>query len=126
MDLDKGGFYSGDQVVTSPTITLRKGDKFTASLRWTRTDIDLPQGDFITNLSSVRLNYNFSRFVYVNSLIQYNDRIDQWSTNVRFSWLNTAGTGLFIVYNDTEGLERIGPINRAFIIKYTRQFDVLR
>jgi hypothetical protein len=37
-----------------------------------------------------------------------------------------AGSGLFIVYNATQALEGLGPINRTFIIKYSRQFDVLR
>lgn len=41
-------------------------------------------------------------------------------------WLQTAGTGLFVVYNDTESLEGIGPINGAFIVKYVQQFDLHR
>jgi hypothetical protein len=32
--------------------------------------------------------------------------------NLRFHWLQTAGTGLFVVYNDTEGLNGIGPADR--------------
>ena len=45
---------------------------------------------------------------------------------MRFHLLETAGTGLFVVYNNTESLEGLGPINRAFIVKYVRQFDLLR
>jgi hypothetical protein len=30
------------------------------------------------------------------------------------------------VYNDTEALNGLGPINRAFIIKYSHMFDLLR
>ncbi len=55
-----------------------------------------------------------------------NDRTRRWSTNLRFSWLQTAGTGLFLVYNDTEGFNGLGPLNRAFILKYSRQVDLLR
>jgi hypothetical protein len=74
------------------------------------------------------VSYNFTPLIYLQALVQYNDRADVWSSNIRFSWLNTAGTGLFIVYNDTEGLGDllIGPQNRAFIVKYTHQFDILR
>ena len=39
--------------------------------------------------------------------------------------VETAGTGLFVVYNNTESLEGLGPINRVFIVKYVRQFDLL-
>ncbi|MBI4485567.1 MAG: hypothetical protein HY655_06100 [Acidobacteria bacterium] len=45
---------------------------------------------------------------------------------LRFHALETAGTGLFVVYNDTESLNGLGPLNRAFIIKYARQFDILK
>jgi len=63
--------------------------------------------------------------VFVQSLLQYNDRTSRWSTNLRFHWLETGGTGLFLVYNDTESLNGLGPTNRAFIVKYAKQFDIL-
>ena len=94
----------------------------------TYNDIDLLEGSFVTNLGQFKVSYNFTPLIYLQALVQYNDRIDAWSSNVRFSWLNTAGTGLFVVYNDTEGLGDllIGPQNRSLIVKYTHQFDVLR
>jgi hypothetical protein len=64
--------------------------------------------------------------VFVQSLVQYNDRTRRWSGNFRFHMLETAGTGLFVVFNNTESLDGFGPINRAFIVKYVRQFDILR
>ena len=54
------------------------------------------------------------------------DRTRRWSTNLRFNWQRTAATGLYLVYNDTEALEGLGPVSRAFIIKYSHMFDVLR
>ena len=86
----------------------------------------LPEGSFRTNLGNMRVTYNFTPSVFVQSLIQYNDRTNRWSTNLRFHVLETAGTGLFVVYNDTETLNGFGPINRAFMVKYIRQFDLLR
>jgi hypothetical protein len=74
----------------------------------------------------MRVTYNFTPSVFLQSLVQYNDRTERWSTNLRFHVLETAGTGLFVVYNNTESLEGLGPINRAFIVKYVRQFDLLR
>jgi hypothetical protein len=50
----------------------------------------------------MRILYNFTPSVFVQSLIQYNDRTHRWSTNLRFHVLETVGTGLFVVYNDTE------------------------
>ena len=120
-----GGFLSGHQNSIAPVLTVRQGAKLVTSLTWSRNDIHLPQGAFVTNLGNLRVAYNFSTLLSVQSLIQYNDRTNRWSTNLRFSWLDTASTGLFLVYNDTEGLNGLGPVDRSFIIKYSRQFDVL-
>ena len=62
---------------------------------------------------------------HLQSLVQYNDQVDQWSTNMRFGWLGTAGTGLFLVFNTQEGVDDLsGPLNRSVILKYSRQFNV--
>ncbi len=126
--LDYGGFLSGHQSTVATTVGYRYRSQFITSMNWVHSDIDLAEGSFITDLAQFRFTYNFTPFINIQSLIQYNRSIDNWSTNVRFSWLNTGGTGLFIVYNDTEGLGELllGPQNRTFIVKYTRQFDILR
>ena len=120
-----GGFLSGNQVSLSPTLTIRRGGRLTSSLRWTRNDIDLPQGSFVTNLATARLTYNFSTLINASTLVQYNDRTHRWSTNLRFNWLRTAASGLYVVYNDTEALSGLGPVSRAFVVKYGHVFDVL-
>ncbi len=121
-----GRLLTGDQQSHNLSATIRRGGTFALAAAWNIRDIDLPQGAFRTNLGNMRVTYNFTPSVFVQSLIQFNDRSDRWSTNLRFHWLQTAGTGLFVVYNDTESLEGLGPVNRAFIVKYVQQFDLLR
>jgi hypothetical protein len=123
---DVGNFLTGRQNSPTVQLTLRDGGRFVIDTTWAYRGIDLPQGAFRTNLGNARVTYNFSPSMFVQSLVQYNDRTQRWSTNLRFHWLETAGTGLFVVYNNTESLEGMGPINRAFIVKYVRQFDILR
>lgn len=43
--------------------------------------------------------------------------------NLRFSILEQANTGLFVVYNDIYTDKE--PNNRSFTIKYTHMFDLL-
>jgi hypothetical protein len=126
--LDYGGFLSGERRSVTTEIALRRGSQLNVSARWVYNDIDLAEGRFITNLGQLRFNYSFTPFIYFQSLVQYNDADDIWSANLRFGWLNTAGTGLFVVYNDTHGLGDtfLGPKNRSFIVKYTHQFDILK
>jgi len=59
-------------------------------------------------------------------LLQYNDNDGTFDTNIRFSWLRTASSGLFVVYNEVDegdvGLEQ--PSGRELILKYSYIFDV--
>jgi hypothetical protein len=121
-----GTFLSGDRWNVSTGVTLRSGAAFTSSLSLDYNDVNLPEGDFETTLVGLSLGYFFTPRIYLQSLIQYSDQIDRLSANVRFGWLNTAGTGFFIVYNEIQGIDELdGPLGRSLILKYTKQFNVL-
>jgi hypothetical protein len=127
--IDWGTFLSGQRRGGFGGLTYRLGDAFTSSIRYTHHDIDLPQGDFVTRLLTWRAGYFFTPRINVQSLIQYSDQADTWAANLRFGWLNTAGTGLFVVFNEARGvgpLDRDTPLNRGLIVKFNRQFDLWR
>ena len=89
-------------------------------------DVHLDEGDFVRSLVGLRVGYFFSPRIFMQSLFQYNNQADVFSANVRFGWLNTAGTGLFIVLNDAEQANGVfdwtRPTTRSFVVKFTRQF----
>ena len=121
-----GSFLSGNRRSVSAGVTLRSGAAFSTSLSVDYNDVDLPEGNFETTLVGLTLGYFFTPRIYIQSLIQYSDQIDRLSANVRFGWLNTAGTGLFMVYNEIQGIDQLdGPLGRSLTLKYTRQFNVL-
>ncbi len=123
---DVGQFWTGRRTGGSGTLTLRRGATFSGSLTADYNDVRLPQGNFVRSLQAVRLNYFFTPRIFVQTLTQYNNQASIWSANVRFGWLNTAGTGLFVVLND--GREANGffdwvrPQQRNVFVKFTRQF----
>ena len=123
-----GGFFSGNQLSIAPSINMRLGDYLSGELSWSHNDIDLAEGAFKTNVGSLRLTYAFSTQILLQALIQYNDVSDAVSTNLRFSWLGQANTGLFVVYNEIEEFGRFAlpEPNRSIIVKYSRLFDVFR
>ena len=122
-----GGFFGGDRVALSPAVRFRSGETFDLNLSLQRNDIDLPGGSFITNLARLRAAYYINPRVFFQSLIQYNDDADLWSMNLRFGWLQAANTGLFLVYNDTRGIEDLSgiPADRSLILKFSWLFDLL-
>ena len=122
-----GGFFNGDRLQIGPTLRWRRGERFTSELNWTRNDVDLPTGNFVTDLCRIRLSYTLSSKSSLQALFQYNNVDDVWSTNLRYSWLRTSNTGLYIVYNDVRGFggyDGAQP-NRGLLIKYSHLFDVL-
>ena len=122
-----GGFFGGDIVTVRPSIRARYGETLNLSLSYSRNDIDLPNGSVITNLTSVRFAYNFSPRLFAQTLVQHNDSADLWSINFRVGWLQDANTGLFLVYNETEGIGSAVPsgAGRSVILKFSYLFGVL-
>ena len=122
-----GGRFGGDRVSITPTIRYRVGDKFRSELSFAYNDFDLPVpgGEFTANLSRLRLSYSFSPKMQLQTLIQYNSTTETWGTNIRFSWLRKASSGLYLVYNEVD--ERsVGapPTGRQLIVKYSHIFDL--
>ena len=126
-----GGFYSGSQVSPNATVSYRFRDQFTTSVSLNYFDVELDEGSFTTSLIRFTGSYSFTPRIYLQANLQYNDVSEDLGTNIRLGWLDTAGTGLFIVYNDTEFLGdldpvgfRSGPRQRQLVIKYTKLFNL--
>ncbi len=123
-----GGFFGGNRVTVTPAVRARIGQVFDIDVRWQHNDVNLPGGDFVTNLVRGRVSYSFTPRLFVQALLQYNDTIDNWSTNLRFGWLQTANAGLYVVYNENVGVgdaRDTGVRDRSVILKLSRVLDLL-
>jgi hypothetical protein len=127
--LNIGKRFGGDRVVLDSSVNFRIGETFSTELTFVYNNFDLPieGGDFDVRLTRLRLSYSFTPQMLLQTLIQYNDRQEVLSTNVRFSLLRTANSGLFVVYNEfDEQYAEAPPTGREFIIKYNYLFDVFK
>ena len=121
-----GNYYDGDFNSLELTSDYRITPNATASVGWTRQNIDLPYGSFVNDLVPIKANYSFTTLINLSALLQYNGQTGTFSSNVRFAWLNRSGTGLFVVYNDrrdTLSSTSIETLGRSFVVKYTRLID---
>ena len=122
---DFGPFYTGTRNGGSVTFTGRRGASLSASLLVDYQDVKLDEGDFTRSLVGLKAAWFFTPRVFIQTLTQYNNQQQIWTANARFGWLNTAGTGLFIVFNDGEQADGFfswqRPLQRSLIVKYTRQ-----
>jgi hypothetical protein len=132
-----GDFYSGKIRTVELGGGLRSSFRYLLSARYIRNDVELPVGDFATDLAILQFTYSFTPKSYVQSLIQYNSANNQFGVNIRLAMIRIANTGLFVVYKsrfDTLGLHPdedpgILPtpyrrtLNRALLAKFTYLFD---
>lgn len=121
-----GHYYDGDFKGFEFNSDYRITPRATASLGWTRQDIDLRYGNFVNNLVPIKVNYSFTTLSNLSALLQYNSQTGQFSSNIRFTLLNRSGTGLFVVFNDRRDLlssTSIDTLGRSFVVKYTRLID---
>jgi len=122
-----GGKFGGDRFSVSPNINYRIGEKFSSEISVNYNDFDLPDGQFSVMLSRLRLSYSFTPKILLQALVQYNDESEVFGTNLRFSWLRTANTGFYLVYNEIdERADGSPPTGRELIVKYSYMFDVFK
>ncbi len=118
-----GGFYDGrrtdlayrGRVELLAQLSLEPG----IGVNW----IDLPQGQTVARLASVRSTYSFGPSMWVAALLQYNSTQSLFSSNVRFRWEYLPGSDLFVVYSDgRDTVDRLRPAlqNRSLAVKFTR------
>jgi len=119
-----GGSFGGSRYLNSATLSFRRGDKFNADFTYQYNQFNLPVGDFSANIFRSQIAYAFTPTMFVQGLIQNNTTRKLWAANIRFSWLQRANTGLFVVYN--HNLQDGSPLNNSIIIKYTRIFDLVK
>jgi hypothetical protein len=118
-----GGSFGGSRYLNSGTLRYRQGDNFNIDLTYQNNRFQLPGGDFFANILRTQLSYAFTPSIYLQGLVQNNTVNKLWAVNVRFSWLQRANTGLFVVYN--HNFQEGDPLNNSLIIKYTRMFDLV-
>jgi len=121
-----GKYYDGDFNGVEITSDYRITPKITASLGWIRQNIDLPYASFHNDLVPIKANISFTTLINLSSLLQYNGQTGQFSSNLRFAWLNRSGTGLFVVFNDRRDLlssTAVEALGRSFVVKFTRLVD---
>ena len=121
--ITNGGFWTGSQVSTKVGVLYRPSYHLTFDVALQRNDIHLPapMHDFVTNLVTTRIGYAFNTRTFLDTLVQYNTDLRQFSANVRFDLIHRPLSDLFIVYNEQRLTETPTPINtgRGLIVKYT-------
>ncbi len=99
LGLEAGEFWSGNREQFSSSITLRPLRGINLTGEYVHTHVNLPEGEFRTDLVRFNGNFDFTPFLSFNSNIQFDNVSDVLGINQRFRWIITPGTDLYLVYN---------------------------
>jgi hypothetical protein len=114
-------FYDGTRADSDATLGLRATSRVSTEFSLQRNDVDLPWGSFVVNLNILKFDYAISPRMTVRTLSQYNSLTRQLSTSVRYNFIYSPGSDLYVTYDELQidELGRFQAGNRQFAIKMT-------
>ena len=127
-EFETGGFWSGTQTQYSFDVSLRPFAGLELNPEYIRTNVDLAEGSFSTDLFRFEANMDFTNSLFFTTNIQFDNLSDLLATNNRLRWIITPGSDLYLVYNhnwlDDDQLDRFRTLQRSGTIKvsYTHRF----
>ena len=124
----RGDFLSGSRTNLIGDFSWKPSNLFALGFRYDWNDIDLPQGEFITRLTRLTADVNFSSTVYWVSLIQYDNVSEVIGVNTRLNWIPKAGQeGLIVLNHSLQDRDRNGAFRSELLdisvkLNYTFRF----
>ena len=121
-----GGFYDGHRQQETAGIGWRPSSHFQLTLDYTVNDVELPYGDFSTELLQLRSDIIFSSTMSWSTLLQYDNLTETLGINTRLHWVPKAGQEGIIVLNhnlqDTELNNRFKSTLADLAVKFNYTF----
>ena len=93
-------FFDGTRTDTSVSLGVRATSRIAAEGSFSRSDVELPWGTFVADLASLRFDLALSPRMTLRTLSQYNSTTDSVSTSVRFNWIYSPGSDIYIAYDE--------------------------
>ena len=97
-ELVTGGFWNGNITGVSGGVTLRPNPGISLSLNAEHNNVELPQGDFSTEVYELESDWNPSPWVSATTQLQYDDVSKIVGLFARLRWIVTPGSDIFFVY----------------------------
>jgi hypothetical protein len=91
-------FWTGTRNTYELSATIRPFPGINLSADWNRSDINLPQADFTTDLIRFRGNIDLTPDIAFTNIVQFDDISDVLGLYNRFRWTITPGSDLYLVY----------------------------
>ncbi len=96
-----GGFYGGQRTDLSGTVGWRSSKHLTleGGVDYSAIDLPIENGAFSATALSLSTLAALNRRLFAKALVQYDNLSRDVQANVRFDWIHTPGSDLFVVFN---------------------------
>ena len=124
-----GQFFSGKRYGFDTNLQFRVQPYLNIGLRINYNHIDINENFEVADLWLIgpRIDVSFTKELFLTSFIQYNNQIDNLSTNTRLQWRFAPVSDFFLVYSDNYLLEEGGHFstrNRGLVAKFTYWLNI--
>jgi hypothetical protein len=120
-----GGYFVGTRATVNAELYYRVQPYGSLAIVSSYNNISMPSphksADFI--LIGPRLDFTFTDKIFLTSLIQYNNQIDNLNLNIRFQWRFAPVSDLFIVYTENSFPSDSRVKNRGLVLKLSYWFN---
>ncbi|HSG49370.1 MAG TPA: DUF5916 domain-containing protein, partial [Longimicrobiales bacterium] len=106
-EVSQGDFWDGDRWRYSVDLTLRPRPGYSVSVDYEHNQVNLPAGEFDTNLVRLNGGWDISPWASLTTNVQYDDVSEVLGLFGLLRWIVTPGNEVFLVF--TQNWERLGP-----------------
>jgi len=114
-----GGFYNGNKLSFNGDFFYRMQPyaSIAASVSYNKIEMPEPYNSAELILVGPRLDITFTNKIFLTTLAQYNNQIDNFNINVRFQWRYAPVSDLYIVYTENSYPGDFKTKNRGLVVK---------
>ncbi len=119
-----GQYYNGNIVSLTGSLNYRYQPYIALAMNFTYNHIDLPIGKNDVFLIGPRLDWTFSKKVFLTTYLQYNSQFENMNVNTRLQWRFAPVSDFFLVYIDNYNTANGESRNRSIQAKLTYWFNL--
>ncbi|PPK85454.1 hypothetical protein CLV84_2352 [Neolewinella xylanilytica] len=126
LQTEVGEFFNGYGYSLSGNLQYRYQPFGSIDLRFSYQYIDLPSpyASKALFLIGPRIDFTFTKAIFLTTFLQYNDQIDNINVNARLQWRFAPVSDFFLVYTDNYDSLDFGVKNRSIVAKVTYWLNI--
>ncbi len=115
-----GGFYHGTRRSVTLGGSWRPNPHFAVDLGVERNEIDLPGESFTADVFGARVDLAGSTRSFLSAFFQYNTASEDRVLNLRYNFIHSPLSDLFIVFSQRQNPDQGGVLERTITLKATK------